>query len=131
MKIAKLKIENSEKGFVALMSAIIISAVLLFIGTTLSLSGFSNRFNILDSEMKEMSSSLADACFDTAILNLAKNVTFTGDVNVGPNKCTIQSVTGGSTKTIVIQAKYKNYFTNLTVKVDSTTLAVVDWQELP
>ena len=39
-----------NKGFVALTSVVIISAILLLVATSLSLSGFYGRFNILESE---------------------------------------------------------------------------------
>ncbi len=126
----KRKIKTNT-GFIALMSAIIISVILLLIVTNLSFTGFYGRSDILDSELKERSSALAEACVDTALLNLAQNVNYIGDVIVELDKCTIQSVAGGgSIKTIKVKADYKNYITNLQVLVDSTNdMAVVSWEE--
>ncbi len=123
--------EKNNKGFIALMSAIIISIVLLLMITNLSLTGFYGRFNILDFELKEKSSALAEACADEAILNLTQNIDYTGDVNVGADKCSIRSITGSNIKkTIEVSADYKNYITNLEIDVD-TNIAVTRWEEVP
>jgi hypothetical protein len=123
------KNSKSNSGFIALMSAIIISVILLLIITNTSLMGFYTRFNILDSELKEKSSTLAEGCVDKALLNLTQGINYTGDVNVGPDKCTIESVSG-SPKIIKVRADYRNYITNIEVEVDSN-LAITNWQELP
>ncbi|MDE2399791.1 MAG: hypothetical protein KGL67_02160 [Patescibacteria group bacterium] len=122
--------QKNNKGFVALMSAIIISVVLLLITTNLSLTGFYDRSNILDSELKDRSSALAEACVDTAILNMVQGTTYIGSVNVGADTCTIQSVTGSNQKTILIQAKYSNYYTNLKVVANTVDGSIVSWQEI-
>src|SRR3989344_8321294 len=95
---------KSNKGFVALISAIIISVILLLIATNLSLTGFYSRSNILDGELKEISSGYAEACVDTALLKLANDSGYTGgdSVNVDGltgDDCTY-TVTGVGTKTI-------------------------------
>jgi uncharacterized membrane protein len=123
--------QKNNEGFIALISAIIISIILLLIITNLSLTGFYNRFNILDSELKERSSALAEACADTAILNLAQGINFTGEVSIDGEKCNIESISGSTEKTIVVEAKYKNYFTNLRVVVKTSDLSVVSWEETP
>ena len=64
--------KKRNKGFVALMSAIIISVILLLIITNLSLTAFYSRSDVLDSELKDRSSALAEACVDTAILKLVE-----------------------------------------------------------
>ncbi|OGI76052.1 hypothetical protein A3C67_00505 [Candidatus Nomurabacteria bacterium RIFCSPHIGHO2_02_FULL_42_19] len=124
--------KENNSGFIALMSAIIISVVLLLLATNLSLIGFYGRFNILDSELKERSSTLAEACADTAILKLANNPGYNPanePVNVGGDTCIIQSVTGGDT--IHLRADYKNYITNLKIAINPSDLSVVSWEEIP
>ncbi len=121
---------QKQRGFIALISAIIISVILLLVITNLSLTSFYDRFNVLDTELKTRSSDLAEACADTALLNVAKNITYTGSVSVGADTCTIQSVTGSSQKTILIQANYKNYYTNLQIVANASDASVVSWQEL-
>ena len=129
---------ETQKGFIALMSAVIISVILLLIATNLSLTSFYGRSNILDFELKERSSALAEACADTAILKLANDLGYIPvaggeDVFVGLDKCTIESVAPGAGSEIIIhtQSDYKDYFTNLKIIVDSSDdLSVVSWEEI-
>jgi len=130
---------TSNGGFAALMAAIIISVILLLLVTTLSLTGFSGRLNILDSEYKERSSALAEACVDTALLKLAANPSFGGgplDVDVsGSNRCTYvvynPSVDNPNAITIETTADFQHAVTNLRVKVQKSDLSVNSWEEVP
>ena len=127
----KSKKRKNNSGFIALMSAVILSIILLLIATNLGMTGLYNRFNILDSELKERSSALAEACADTAILKLANNSGYTGGEIItvsGSDTCTIDSVVTAGTFTL--HANYHNSFTNLQVIVNTTTLAVTHWEEI-
>jgi len=119
---------KTNAGFLALMSAIIISAILLLIATSVSNISFYGRSNILDAELKEKSFALAEACVDVAILNLLQGINYTGDVAVGSDKCTIQSISGTSEKTINTYADHKNYITKLEVEVD-TNMSIISFEE--
>lgn len=115
-----------QRGFIALISVIIISAVLLTVAIAASLTGFYSRSNVLDAESKERSSALADSCVDTLLLRLVSGVSVTGSVTVGPDQC--QILTGSSP--YHIQAVFNHSYTNLLVAVDSSTLAATSWQEV-
>src|SRR3989338_1096164 len=126
---------KNNTGFVALMSAIIISVILLLIVTNLSLTGFYSRSDILDSELKERSSALAEACADTALLKLANDTSYIGGgtpviVN-GSETCTIDTTTATNPRVFTVHANFNNiYFTNLQISVNVTTLAVTGWEEI-
>lgn len=135
---------SSNGGFIALMSAIIISVLLLSITVSLGFSGFFTRFNILDSESKERSLALAEACGDAAILKISQNASYipnpafdfstqTGgeDITViNADHCTIASVdTLGSQKAIKTQAKINKAYTNLRIVINSATFAITSWEE--
>ena len=131
------KLEN-KKGFVALMSAIIISVILLLLVTNLSLTGFYSRLNILDSELKDRSSALAEACADMAILKLVNDINYVlvamdHNISVKTEYCDIYSLTSTSSNiTIITKANYNNiYFTTLKIIVDSTNnMSVISWEEI-
>jgi hypothetical protein len=114
-----------KKGFTALISAIIISAVFLLIAVNMSNSSFYGRFNILDAELKEKSFALAEACADMAIFRLADNPNYdpTNELLVLSNggECTIGSV-AGNPKIISVQANHKNYVTKLEIELDAEFL---------
>jgi hypothetical protein len=125
---------QKNKGFIALMSAIIISVILLLIATNLSFVGFYSRFNILESEMKERSSALADACVDVALIGFAQNPSYSGNtnVNIGSDTCFISLVTDdGSEKVFVTRGIFSNTYTNLKVRVDDETFEVNSVEEIP
>ena len=115
---------NDQSGFIALISAVVISLLLITITVALSLAGFLGRFNILDDEYKKISSGLAESCLDTAVLRLSQNPAYTPDpgvpgdqvVNVGNRTCKIGWINpGGATwpKTIQVIASHSGSFTNL------------------
>ena len=122
-----------NQGYITLMSAIIISALLLAITVSLGFNGLFGRLNIVDSESKERSSALAQACADKEILNLAKEVSYTNPVQVGSDQCTIVSVavdvpSVGQT-TIQTQAVINKSYTDLQVIIDSSNFSIISWQE--
>ncbi|MEK7564052.1 MAG: hypothetical protein AAB510_00585 [Patescibacteria group bacterium] len=123
-----------NSGFVALMSAIIISIVLLLITTNLGFTGFYSRSNILDNEFKKRSSSLAEACIDTAILKLANNSSYTGSENQtisGSNTCNIGNIDPSSNPIIInTTSVFQNATTNLRVEVNKSTLAIEYYEEI-
>jgi|GEM_PF-6380785 len=68
---------KNQRGLVALMSVIIISAVLLVLMVSAASITFRGRFNALDYENKKIGVSLAESCVQAAMLELAKNASST------------------------------------------------------
>jgi len=125
---------KKTSGFVALISVIIISAILLLVATNLSFTGFYGRFNILDSEYKEKSLALAEACADEAILNITVDTTYTGDETIllPPSECRIGTVTtSGLNKNFTASAVFQNSYTNLRISFDTDSYLVTLWEEVP
>ena len=135
-------LENKESGYIALISAVIIGAILTVIVYVLSFTSFSSRINILGTEFKEKSSGLADACVDVVIIRLQGNESYdpSGDtVRIDDGFCNILSVspTGSWPKTVEIQSKYpeigtKISYTNLEVQLSKPLDEVVvdSWKEV-
>lgn len=121
------------RGFIALMSAIIISAVLLLVVTTSSFTGFYTRLNVLDTELKARSFAAADACASVALFELAQNLN-PSDVVLSLNnldECRVGAVTGTAQKTFRVQATSSNSaVTNLQIVVDTSDFSIVSWQEI-
>lgn len=141
--------QNRQSGFVALMSVIIILAVLLVISASISFTSFSSRFNVSDSEYKKRSSALAEACVANALLQLAQTSSVTpkcvpidvgGTCPTDPNQCTILSATANlpmlgqttfKTQGVFPLNQPQASYTNLTVIASSTGLSTVSWYETP
>ncbi len=124
------KNNTPQRGFIALISAVIISAILLTLATGASSSAFFSRFSALNSEYKRVSLGLAESCVNSALLQIAQNYNTTAlnaPVSVGANTCTIKSIgyvqcpQPGCTSpnkrifTIKAQAQYKGAFSNIQI----------------
>lgn len=123
-----MKKQPIQRGFVALMSVIIISAILLVTIYLLSASSFLNRFDSLDFENKRVSLGLAEACVNAAVLEYAQGVQTAQQVTVEAGKtcriCSINLATG----VILTRAVYNHAYTNITATVNST-YALTNWSE--
>lgn len=131
--------QSSNGGYIAIVSAIVISVLILAVTLTLGFTGFFGRFNILDAESKERSSALAEACADNAILKLSNDkdyvlVAADHTIAVGTDTCNIVSFSPNPPRigsiTIKTQAIVNKAYTNLIVVVDSS-FNIVSWQEAP
>ncbi|MDP1689247.1 MAG: hypothetical protein Q8L47_03930 [bacterium] len=134
MNISKRKNKKRNEGFIALMSSVIIAAVILVFTVTLSYSSFFVRFNLLDSEFKDRSVALAEGCVDSALLNYAINSSYSGNefLNIGSDSCFVRPIyESGSNINIETQAIFQNSYTNLKVTINKISLAVVSWSEVP
>jgi len=129
-----MKRKRQNRGFVALISAIIISAVLLIVAVSNGLVSFYSRFNMLDSELKERSNAAADACADTAIAQLAQAIDPSGMTRTlnSIDQCRIGIVSGTTQKMFKVQATSSDRaVTDLQIIVDANDFSVVSWQEIP
>ena len=122
-----------KKGYIALISSIIISMLMLMISLTLSFTGFFSRINILNAEFKEISLRLAEACVDMALLKLSENQSYQGNENIAINdkQCSILIIeAAGNEKVIKTKANFQKAVTNLKIKVNNADLSVISWEEL-
>lgn len=128
---------KSQRGYIALISVIIISAVLIIITFATSFGAFFARFNSLDGEFKKQSAALAEGCIDTALLQLARdpNNTATETFTIGAGVCSIVSIQLNSPASgqvaIKSQAIVHNAVTNIAVVASRANLSLVSWEELP
>ncbi|MEK7087597.1 MAG: hypothetical protein AAB958_02765 [Patescibacteria group bacterium] len=140
-------LSGNKNGYIALISTVIIAIILMTITFALGFRSFFARINVLDSEFKEKSIGLAEACADTAILKLqALNDDEFGDyslsppgetIPVGDDSCIIYSISGFGTKIIQVQGKYpqtgnKISYTNLRIVVSKPfgKIEVESWEEI-
>jgi hypothetical protein len=120
---------QKEKGFVALVTAIILTAILLIVTISLNQISFFTRGILLDSEYKERSAAFAEACVDVARLKLANDPTYLGDesIDIGVESCKIRPI---SSNTIETTATSSESVTNLRVEIDPSDISIVSWDEV-
>ncbi len=123
-----------DKGFIALVSVIIISSILLILAVTLNFSGFFGRLNTYNGEIKAESEALASSCIDHAILKLAEDDTFDGDVSVsvGTESCYIYTLNfSGNDATFVTRGIKNGAHTFYKTTMDTDTFKIASFLECP
>lgn len=86
---------NKRGGYVALISAVVITFVLTGLAYMVARSGFFSRFDSLNAEYKRVSKGLAESCANQALLKLAQDPKCTdcdSTIHVGDKECNIDSV---------------------------------------
>lgn len=99
----ELPTRHREDGFIALISAVLISAILLGLVLTTSSGAVGIRGSQLSQELKKKSLALAQSCINIATKNLAQNYMYVANnetVRVDSDTCTIVRVTSGPEDTV-------------------------------
>lgn len=122
-----------KEGYIAIMSALIITAVITIILVSLGQASFLQRINTSDTHLKEKSRALAQACVNAALLKLASSSSYAGNetIAVAGDTCKIISVISSSTGNIIsTQGQYQSSYTDLQVTVTTGTISLVGSQEV-
>ena len=112
-----------HSGFVALMSVIIISVIILSLVLSVSASSFYARFDAQGSEFKGISLALAESCMQMALLKISQDRSYRPGVDgevvtVNDTSCTIDSVivlhpTSPEMLLVRTRGQYQHSFSNL------------------
>ena len=124
---------NHDQGFIALITAILISALLLGITLAQSRAAFYYRAQLLESEQKAQSRALAESCVHEAILRLTLDNSYAGneEIQIAQQRCTIRPIEPTPNGLIIkTDSSVENASTDLTVEVTSTDFAIISWQEV-
>lgn len=125
------------RGFIALISVLIISVVLLLITTSGSLAGFYTRMNALMFENKERSRALAEACIDRTLLALVVDQSYIGGATTtvsGGDTCYTGTITVSGSAPNITHAFRTRAFVNetqtiLSVQARSPLMNVTSYKE--
>ncbi|HVM73269.1 MAG TPA: hypothetical protein VMU13_00085 [Candidatus Paceibacterota bacterium] len=135
--------KKSPRGFIALMSTIIITAILLAVMATVGMASFYARSDALASEEVHVARARATSCIDVTLLALATSTDPASynptdeTIDVGDDKkgdtCVIESVVDTGTEiTIRTHAQANNSFASISATVSlPPTLKIISWSELP
>ena len=130
-----------QRGYIALVSALILSAILMILAVGLSARAFSTRFTIIDSELKMQSYGFAESCVQIAVIRVAASIAessiYTGDANpipIGDGFCEIVLVTDtGSEFSVQARSIVGEATTNLQARLGfdaDGTLIVISSREV-
>lgn len=128
--------KKTQQGFVSVVGAIIISAMLLFMVAASSFGSIFSRSNILDADLKARSIGAADACVDIALGQFALDPYYTsGTYSLNAlDECRVGKVVSDSPntgeRTFWVQATSSDAaVTSLKVVINMNDLSVVSWEE--
>jgi len=141
---------NNQKGYIALIAILIIVAVTLAVGISMSLLGIGQTQASFTEQQSRQSFHLADSCLEEAIWQLKKNNDYAGNnnLNLGEGSCNITVKANRSYcivpttlppknppagyRTIYIESNINNIIRNLLAEVyitgNNTTLDC--WKEI-
>lgn len=121
---------KQQRGFIALISSIILSIILLGLTLRVSSSNFSARANALHTEFKSISVALARSCSQSALLRLSQEYWYIpsedGDIiNIDNQNCTIKeinhevenSITHTKKVMVISESSYRGAFTTLYTEI--------------
>ncbi len=123
---------HDKGGYIALISTLIISAVIILLVASIGQVSFIGRAGTAAAHFKEKSRALAEACVNTALLKLAASSSYAGGetITVASDTCDILSIVSSSTRIISAQAIFQNSYTNYKVTIPSSSVSISGWEEV-
>lgn len=122
------------RGFIALISVLILSVVLLAAVVSLSQYGVTTRYALLDLERKAESETLASACIEVARIAVMNDPSYsvafppgiTLTVGTSTKLCKIETVSGGVVK---VSASSTDAVTNLKATINTAAGDIIQLEE--
>lgn len=124
---------QTNEGYVAIISAVILTVVILTVAVSFSSSNFLARFDGGSFESKEDARAAAEGCLEYALLKLSANDAYAGNesVTIASSSCTLRPIiTASGQKRIEAYAASNNKTTNLEFIVNENTLETVSLREV-
>lgn len=127
---------NRNSGFIAIISVIILSAVILLVSIGVSLRSISAGDSASGGEFSSRALALAEACAEHASLRLANNLSYAGNENIiveGSDSCTVLPTegTGNINRVIKAEAMVRGYKRRIRVDIAQVRpYALVSWREV-
>jgi len=124
------------KGYIALISVLIISAVLLLITLSASHFGIGRSTMALQKNQATESYYLAQACGEETLMKLKEDLGYRGEeiLNINGNACNILSVEGKGNKDRVIKVSSSTYNQFKKIKIEikrvNPETEIKSWQEV-
>src|SRR5258706_16140740 len=132
MKKFYISYSSDNNGYVAVVSAIIITAIITLVALATSNSSFFGRYDTETLEFKSISHQVAQGCLDHARLKLAMGL-YSGNENVtiGSYTCHVYAITtNGTQKILQAKATVSNETTNLQLTINALSFATISLVEL-
>lgn len=126
----QFKIYKKQKGFIALLSVLIVSAIGLAIGVSLLLLGTGSLRTAFNIQQSDLAKAYANHCSEEALMNIASNSTYSGSatINLSNGSCTYTVTHGFQNETIDATGTVQAITRKTHITLDTTGFL---WQEVP
>jgi hypothetical protein len=132
-----MKTFNTESGYIALISVLIIGAVSVTVATALLITGSDAQQENLARQQSLKARQAAGGCIEEALQQIHDNTAFTATntaVTVGDASCNYTVTnTGASTRTITATSTNGTVVRKIQayVTINASSLSISSWQEMP
>ena len=131
----KIKSLNKKKGFVTLISVLIMGAIAISITLSLLLLGLSSSRTSFALQIGIKAKYLANACAEEALQQIRDNPTFIGfdSISINGEKCFFEVKNlGGENRSIASYSKIGTIIKKIQVIIDKINpqINIVSWQEV-
>jgi len=130
------KNHHSSKGYIALTTVLILTAVMLIIVLGLNLNAISESKIAISEEASQKAFYLATACAEDAIRKLKDDINYAGNetIAIGAESCFIETVEGSGNTNRVVKTQSTVGEHTRKIKVEIATVnpdtAITSWQEV-
>lgn len=127
-----MKLDQTKSGYAAITSMLVVTAVLVMVGTGVSLLSIGNAQMSLGATQASGAHTLAESCIEEALLKLNLNSSIPTSVTTPQGTCTITlDSQSGTTYTFSVTAAQNNRTKKITVSASRTNaVGVISWQEI-
>ncbi len=127
---------NKNGGYIALMTSIFISTILLIVIVKQNSLGWDTSFNILMSESKQQSKILAHNCLEIAVASILNNTYEISSKEYLTGECTNFPILDNNPSSGLVKifttAVVKNSHTNIEAIVDKNNkMKIISYKEIP
>jgi Tfp pilus assembly protein PilV len=126
--------KTNQQGFIALISVLILSVILLGVVISLAQYGMVSRYALLTLEQKEMSHTLARGCLQVARIAIANDPqyeTAEKQVVLGTSRCKLVLIdASGSESFVQVSASSSGAVTNLEAVIDTASGDITQVKEV-
>lgn len=123
-----------HKGFMALSTVLILSAILVSIVIGVSIRSISRAMVSLDEEASKRAQVLSESCAEYALIELERTFEYAGDqsIMIGTDSCTIEPIegSGNTNRTVYTESTVSGHISRIRVVVSeiSPELIITSWE---
>ncbi len=130
-----MNIQNKKNGYIALISLIIIGAIVLLIILAITFSGLTQKLNMIEGNHAVRAYYLANACGNYALLKLQQDENYGGNENLvlDGQSCQIEDIwgSGNENRTVFVSSELGLAKKNIRIEISQLRPKTIikSWEE--